>query len=194
MRLVLFGPPGAGKGTQATRIAAAWGVPHVSTGAMLRDAVSGGTALGTRVKDVMDRGLLVSDDLIGEVVEQRLRQPDARRGFLLDGFPRTPRQVEILDRILSGLGATLDRVVLLEVPERVVLQRLAGRAAAGDGGTVRADDNEDTIRERMRVYRAQTEPVADIYRRRGILAEIDGTGTIDEVFAAVASELKGQRA
>lgn len=188
MRLALFGPPGAGKGTQAARIAAAWGIPHISTGEMLRAAVRSGSELGQRVQKVIEAGQLVSDELIAEVVAGRLGESDARAGFLLDGFPRTPRQVELLDRILEGAGP-MDRVILLDVPDEVVEGRLLGRAETGDGGQKRADDNLETIRKRLAVYKAETAPVAEIYERRGTLARIDGTGTIEEVFARVAQLL-----
>jgi adenylate kinase len=190
MNLVLFGPPGAGKGTQAKRISAAWGIPHVSTGDMLRSAVQSGTELGHQVKEILERGHLVSDALVGEVVGARLRTADMAKGFLLDGFPRTVTQIEILDRALNDLGRKLDRVISLEVPEKVTVSRLLSRATAGDSGAVRADDNESVIRERLVVYRQQTAPVADVYRRQGILAEIDGTGTIDEVFSRIAHVLQ----
>lgn len=185
MRLVLFGPPGAGKGTQAARISERLGVPHVSTGDMLRSAVASGTELGQRVKSVLDAGELVPDQLMAETVEARLEQPDAASGFLLDGFPRTEAQVEMLDDTLERLGKPLDRVVMLEVPEEEVVQRLLGRAQQ-EG---RADDNEETIRQRLTVYWSQTAPVADIYRQRSVLAEIDGTGSVDEVFGRVMAAL-----
>lgn len=189
MRLALFGPPGAGKGTQAAKIVAAWGIPHISTGDMLRAAIRSGSELGTRVKGVIDAGQLVPDDLIAEVVADRLAAADCRTGFLLDGFPRTPRQVELLDRILGP--APLDRVVLLEVPDQVVTERLLGRAVKGDGGVQRADDNLDTIRKRLQVYLAETLPVAEIYERRGTLARVDGLGTVDDVFARIAGLFGG---
>lgn len=186
MRIVLFGPPGAGKGTQATRISEALGVPHVSTGDMLRAAVASGSELGERVKAVLESGRLVSDELIGETVQARLAAEDASRGFLLDGFPRTVAQIEILDRILDGSGRKIDKVVMLEASEDVVVERLLGRAAK-EG---RSDDNEQTIRERLRVYHDQTAPVADVYRQRSVLVEVDGIGTIDEVFSRVMDKLK----
>lgn len=188
MRLALFGPPGAGKGTQAAKIVAALGVPHVSTGDMLRTEVRSGSELGQRVRVVIEAGQLVSDELISEVVANRLTQPDCRNGFLLDGYPRTPRQVELLDRILDSRGV-LDRVVLLDVPDTIVEERLLGRAQTGDGGQKRADDNIETIRRRLRVYRDETMPVAQIYERRGLLARVDGTGTVEQVFARVADLL-----
>jgi adenylate kinase len=186
MRLALFGPPGAGKGTQAARIVAAWGIPHVSTGDMLRAAVRSGSELGERVRVTMESGRLVSDELIAEVVAERLARPDARNGFLLDGFPRTPRQVELLDRILEP-ARQLDRVILLDVPDGVVEERLLGRAVKGDAGHVRADDNIETIRKRLTVYKDETMPVAALYEQRRVLARVDGTGTEDQVFARIAN-------
>lgn len=192
MRIVLFGPPGAGKGTQAQRIAAAYGIPHISTGDMLRQAVATATPLGRQVEEILERGHLVPDDLIGAVIAERIAQPDAAAGFLLDGFPRTVPQVAILERALGG--KRLDRVVMLVVPDAVVEARILGRAQSGEGGAVRADDRIETIRERLRVYKQQTEPVAEVYRRQGLLAEVDGTGTIDEVFGLVTGLLGGTRA
>ena len=186
MRLVIFGPPGAGKGTQAQRIAAEWGIPHISTGDMLREAVASGSELGRKVREILDRGHLVSDEMIGDLMAERLAQPDARKGFLLDGFPRTAAQAGMLDGLVHHAGAPLDRVIMLEVPDDVLLERLLRRA----GVEGRADDNEATIRERLRVYREQTAPVAGLYEQQGLLARIDGTGTIDAVFGRVSALLK----
>lgn len=191
MRIVLFGPPGAGKGTQAQRIAAAYGIPHVSTGDMLRQAVAAGTPLGMQVKEILERGHLVPDELIGAVIAERIAQPDAAAGFLLDGFPRTVPQVAILERALGD--ERLDRVIMLVVPDAVVEARILGRAQASADGATRADDRIETIRERLRVYKQQTEPVAEVYRKQGLLAEVDGTGTIDEVFGLVTGLLGGAR-
>jgi adenylate kinase len=192
MRVVLFGPPGAGKGTQAQLICERLGVPHISTGDMLRGAVQSGSELGRRVKSVLDSGRLVSDELVGEVVADRLGQPDAQGGFLLDGFPRTVGQVGILDDALGRHEGRVDLVIRLEVPESVVIERLVGRASTGDQGVQRADDSIDVIRQRMKVYREQTEPVADLYDRRGLLASVDGTGTVEQVFARIDA-LLGER-
>jgi adenylate kinase len=190
MRLVLLGAPGVGKGTQAARVAAAWGVPHISTGGMLREEGASGTELGRRVKPLIERGDLAPDDVIAEVVAARLRRDDARAGFLLDGFPRTARQVELLDRILEG-SPGLDCAVLLEAAEDVLVQRLLGRAVKGDCGRRRADDTLETIRRRIALFREETAPVATMYERRGILARVDGAGTVDEVFDRIAAVLEG---
>jgi adenylate kinase len=188
MRLVLFGPPGAGKGTQAARIAAGWGLPYIGAGEMLREAVRSGSALGRKIEDVLARGELVPDEAITELVAERLRRADAHRGFLLDGYPRTVRQVELLDRILDGAGG-LDRVLLLEVPDQLAEQRLLLRAAKGDGGSQRADDTSETIRRRLAIYRSEAAPVLALYDRRGLVARIDGVGTEDEIFGRITAVL-----
>ncbi len=176
-RIVLLGPPGAGKGTQATAIVEAKGVPHISTGDMLRAAVKAGTPIGKKAKAVMDAGELVSDEIVIGIAEERLGQPDAKRGFLLDGFPRTLAQAEALERLLAKLETPLDRCLALTVDNEAVVQRLLRRAQI----EARADDNEATIRERMRVYDSQTAPLLSFYRSRGRLVEVSGMGTIEEV-------------
>jgi len=176
-RIVLLGPPGAGKGTQASAIVASKGVPHVSTGDMLRAAVKAGTPIGKKAKAVMDAGELVSDEIVIGIAEERLGQPDAKKGFLLDGFPRTLAQAEALERLLARMGTPLDCCLALTVDNEAVVQRLLKRAQI-EG---RADDNEATIRERMRVYDAQTAPLLGFYRGRGRLVEVSGMGTIEEV-------------
>lgn len=177
LRIVLLGPPGAGKGTQATAIVESKVIPHISTGDMLRAAVKAGTPIGKKAKAVMDAGELVSDEIVIGIAEERLGQPDAKKGFLLDGFPRTLAQAESLERLLAKLGTPLDCCLALTVDTDAVVARLQKRAAI-EG---RADDNEATIRERMRVYDAQTAPLLGFYRGRGRLVEVSGMGTIDEV-------------
>lgn len=189
MRLVLLGPPGAGKGTQAARISATWQIPHISTGDMLRAAVASGSELGKKVNEIISKGHLVPDDVIGEVVERRLSEEDARRGFLLDGFPRTLPQVGILDRGLAKQGTSLDRVIFLQLDDETAVTRILGRKEDGNGE--RADDAEETVRERLRVYHTQTAPVANEYGSRGLLAKIDGSRTIDAVFEQIKAALEG---
>ena len=176
-RIVLLGPPGAGKGTQATAIVEAKGIPHVSTGDMLRAAVKAGTPIGRKAKAVMDSGELVGDEIVIGIAEERLGQADAKKGFLLDGFPRTLAQAEALERLLTKLGTSLDCCLALTVDNEAVVARLLKRAKI-EG---RADDNEETIRERMRVYDHQTAPLLSFYRGRGRLIEVSGMGTIEAV-------------
>ena len=175
--LLLLGAPGAGKGTQAVRLAARLGVPHVSTGDLLRAAVAAGTPLGREAKAYMDRGELVPDSVVIGLAAERLSRPDAKTGFVLDGFPRTVAQAEALDTELARLGTKLDRCLALVTDEPALVARLLKRAQL-EG---RSDDNESTIRNRMRVYREQTEPLIAFYRRRRLLREVDGMGTIEEV-------------
>lgn len=181
LRAVLLGAPGSGKGTQAERLSAALGVPCISTGEMLRQAVADGTELGARVKSIMAAGELVADDLMAEVVRERLSRPDAASGFLLDGFPRTPEQARSLDEILSAGGGALDAVLLLEVPEPVLIDRALARR--------RADDEAEVVRERLRVYRRKTEPLVEHYERRGLLRRVDGHRAIEKVTASLLSAL-----
>lgn len=183
MRIVLFGPPGSGKGTQASTLKERLRVPHISTGDLLRAAVRAGTPLGQKVKSVMDAGRLVSDDLMLDLLEERFAQDDARTGFILDGYPRNLAQANALDALLERTGQPLDLAILLEVPHELIISRLAGRAAA-EG---RKDDDPETVRARLKVYAEQTAPVADFYRRRGQLASVDGTGTVEEVQARLLS-------
>ena len=185
LRAVLLGAPGSGKGTQAEFLAAALGVPAISTGAMLRDAVALGSALGRKVEGIMASGALVDDALMAEVVRERLGQSDATRGFLLDGYPRTTGQAATLDSILEERQERLDAVVMLDVPEPV----LVGRAVARQ----RADDREEVVRERLRVYREKTEPLVEHYDRRNLLRRVDGERTVGEVTAAILKML-GKRA
>jgi adenylate kinase len=183
LRAVLLGAPGSGKGTQAERLARALGVPAISTGEMLRQAVARRSELGNRVEGVMASGELVDDGLMAEVVGDRLSQPDAAHGFLLDGYPRTPRQADTLDGLLERSRRQLDVVLLLDVPEEVLVRRALLRR--------RADDTEDVIRERLRVYRQKTEPLVDRYSGRGLLVRVDGDRTIEEVSESLLTALRG---
>jgi len=191
MRLVLLGPPGAGKGTQATRIARRFAVPQLSTGDMLREAVASGSALGTRVKDIMERGDLVPDDVVIAVVADRMDHSDAANGFVLDGFPRTVAQAQALDRELAARGIGLDAVLELEVDEHVLLVRIKGRAeeAGKKGEPVRRDDNPEVFKTRLKAYRARTAPVTEYYRSQGLLHIVDGLQPIDVVTEELAEVL-----
>jgi adenylate kinase len=183
MRLVLLGPPGAGKGTQATRIVDRFCIPQLSTGDMLREAVAEGTTSGLRVKQIMDRGELVPDDVVVSVIANRIDHSDAVNGFILDGFPRTVAQAEALDQALAVRGIKLDAVLELEVDEDALLDRIRGRAeeAANRGEPVRRDDNPEVFKTRLDVYREQTAPVTEYYRSRGLLSIVDGLQPIDVV-------------
>jgi adenylate kinase len=191
MRLVLLGPPGAGKGTQATRIAKRFAVPQLSTGDMLREAVASGTPLGLRAKHIMDRGELVPDEVVIAVVADRIDHADAANGFVLDGFPRTVPQAEALDRELAARGIGLDAVLELEVNEDVLLVRIRGRAeqAANHGQPVRRDDNPEVFKTRLKAYRAETTPVTEYYRSQGLLHVVDGLQPIDVVTDELAAVL-----
>jgi adenylate kinase len=184
-RMLLLGPPGAGKGTQAERLVARLGIPQISTGDMLRAAVKAGTKVGLQAKAFMERGDLVPDAVVIGVAEERLRQPDAAKGFILDGFPRTAAQAEALDALLAKLGTRLERCIALQVDADELVKRLLRRAEI-EG---RSDDNETTIRNRMRVYRDQTQPLIDHYRRLGVVAEVAGDGTMDEVATRIQGAL-----
>lgn len=213
--IVLLGPPGVGKGTQAAHLKEALHLLHLSTGDVLRQAVRNGTPIGLRVKSVMESGALVSDDLVGEVVDAALESGlSSTSGFLLDGFPRTLRQVEILDALLTRRSLGLDHVLLIDAPEAVVLRRLTGRRvcsscsalyhldskpplqasrcdACGSGLAQRPDDRETAVGERLRVYRAETAPVAAVYRERGLLRPIDGSRSPQAVFATILTVVRG---
>jgi len=217
VRLVLMGAPGVGKGTQAAEITRRVGLPHISTGDLLRAAIRDGSPLGRKVAPIVERGDLVPDALIGEVMEERLSHKDAEGGFLLDGFPRTVAQADLLDRILARRGQTLDRVILIEVPEPVIIERIAGRRSCGRCGAVyhvrhnppkvegicdrcgselrqRPDDAEAVIAERLRAYRELTAPLVERYRRAGVLLPVDGRGRPEEVFSRIAAGVPGLRA
>lgn len=184
-RLLIVGPPGAGKGTQAGLIASAYEIPAISTGDIFRDNIKNGTELGRQVQSIVSSGSYVPDSLTNEIVRDRLHQDDAVSGFLLDGYPRTTEQVFELDRILGETGASLDGVVLLVADTDEVVARLLKRAV--DQG--REDDTEDVIRHRQEVYLEQTEPVIAVYRERGLVAEVDGLGSVDEVAVRVKQAL-----
>ncbi|MBP6685928.1 MAG: adenylate kinase [Leucobacter sp.] len=185
-RLLIIGPPGAGKGTQAAKIAEAYEIPAISTGDIFRANIKGGTELGQRVQAIIESGELVPDTLTNEIVQDRLLQEDAAAGFLLDGYPRNVEQVEALDGMLEG--DSLDAVVLLEADTDEVVARLLKRAET-EG---RADDTEDVIRHRQDVYAQQTEPLIELFTKRGILVSVDGLGGIDEVADRISSALSAQ--
>lgn len=185
MRLVLLGAPGSGKGTQASALKTALGVPHVSTGDLLRAAVKAATPLGLKAKAVMEAGQLVSDDIVLGMLEERLAEQDAKAGFILDGYPRNVAQCAALEALLERIGQPLDVAVKLNVPNELIVERIAGRAAA-EG---RKDDSPETVRERLRIYSELTEPVAGYFSDEGKLVVIDGVGELDEVFNRIKAAL-----
>jgi adenylate kinase len=205
MRIVLLGAPGSGKGTQAKKLMADRNIPQISTGDMLREAVAAGTRFGQQAKDIMDAGNLVSDDIMLGIISERLGKPDAQEGFILDGFPRTEKQAHDLEELLDNLGTPLDAAVLMDVDFDILMKRLTGRRTCSLTGKLlniyfssqeeldectnaggeliqREDDNEETISNRLDVYRKQTEPLVDYYRDRERLKTVDADGTIDEVY------------
>jgi adenylate kinase len=185
LNVLLFGPQGSGKGTQAKRIAAAHGIPHVSTGDMFRAAIERETPLGQKVKPILESGELVPDDLTVGLIRERLSEPDARAGFILDGFPRNLAQAEALDTLLDELGRPLTVVLELLVPDEVCRERMTRRAAE-EG---RTDDTPEAIARRLAIYHEETAPLAEYYRAAGKLVGVDGTGTIDEIAARIEDAL-----
>lgn len=213
MNLIFLGPPGAGKGTQAKRVAEKYGIPQISTGDMLREAVAKGTELGKKAKEYMDKGELVPDEVVIGIVKERLQQPDCEKGFILDGFPRTLAQAEALDEMLKELNKKIDAVINIVVPEEEVVKRITNRRTCRNCGAVyhliyappkednkcdkcggelyqRDDDKEETVRERYRVYRENTEPLIDYYRKKGILYDVDGTKDIEGVWKEIEAILE----
>ena len=185
MRLVLLGAPGSGKGTQAAMLRNSLKIPHVSTGDLLRAAVRAGTPLGLKAKAVMDAGDLVSDDIVLGMLEERVAEDDAGEGFILDGYPRNLAQCAALEDLLDRIGQPLDVAIKLDVPNELIVERIAGRAAA-EG---RVDDTPETVRARLRVYAEQTAPVADHFAEIGKLVTVDGVGELDEVFQRIVAAL-----
>ena len=192
MRLILLGPPGAGKGTQADKLVKGYGIVQLSTGDLLRAAVAAGAPVGMRAKAVMDRGELVSDDIVIDIIRDRLARPDTGKGFVLDGFPRTVAQAAALDQLLADLKIPLDAVIELTVDDNALLSRIETRIRENPG-SVRADDNPQTLKKRLAVYHQQTAPVAAYYGKTERLSRVDGMASKEAVAAAIAAVLK-QRA
>lgn len=187
MNIIFFGPPGAGKGTQATVIKEKYQLAHLSTGDMLREAVAAGTEVGLQAKAVMEAGKLVSDTLICEVVADRIEEPDCAKGFILDGFPRTIAQAQALDAMLAGKSKSIDVVLELKVDEEALVARIEKRAA--ETGGARSDDNAETLRKRLAVYREQTAPVLPHYEKQGLVKSIDGMKAVDDVTRQIDTAL-----
>lgn len=213
MRIVLLGPPGAGKGTQAAKIIEEYSVPHISTGDIFRKNLKEGTPLGIKAKEYMDQGLLVPDELVVDLVKDRLLEEDCKDGFMLDGFPRTVLQAESLEEELTRLGQTLNAVININVDAELLFKRLTGRRICKSCGATyhvyfnptkseglcdkcggelyqRDDDQETTVRKRLEVYQDQTQPLIDYYKNKGTLVDIDGVGEIDDVFSRINASLQ----
>jgi len=188
MRLILLGPPGAGKGTQAARLTARHSIPQLSTGDMLRAAIAAGTPVGLMAKAIYDRGDLVPDDVVVEIVSDRIDQEDAQKGFILDGFPRTVAQADALEQLLARKMTRLDAVIELKVDPEVLVQRVAKRAQETPGGP-RSDDSPEKLRHRLDIYHRQTEPLVGFYRSKGLLRTIDGMAPMDAVTGEIESIL-----
>ncbi len=212
MKLILLGPPGAGKGTQAVRLVEHFGIPQISTGDILRKAVKDGTELGTLAKKYMDKGELVPDEVVIGIIRDRLMEPDCQKGYILDGFPRTIAQAEALDEMLEKMGARIDHVVNISVADEEIIKRLTGRRTCPNCGAgyhilfdppkkdgicdkcgtkliQRDDDKEETIRARLEVYRRQTEPLIKYYEAKQLLRTIPGEGSMEEIFNAILKAL-----
>ena len=212
MKIIMLGAPGAGKGTQAKMIAAKYGVPHISTGDIFRANIKNGTELGAKAKEYMDKGLLVPDELVVDLVIDRFKADDCAKGYILDGFPRTIPQAEALDKALSAIGDSVDYAINVEVPDENIIERMSGRrACVGCGATyhivynptkvegkcdtcgadliLRDDDKPETVKKRLDVYHEQTQPLIDYYTKQGVLKTVDGTCALDEVFKAIVEIL-----
>ena len=182
MNIVLFGAPGAGKGAQAERIASLYGMVHLSTGEMLRSAISSGSNVGARAREIIDRGELISDDIIVKIVDARMDESDCVKGVILDGFPRTVAQAEALDEMLAAKGRSLDHVIEIEVDESALFARIANRASERRRtGTARSDDNAETLRRRLAIYHENSAPLLPYYRAKSLLRSVDGMASIEEV-------------
>lgn len=192
MRLIFLGPPGAGKGTQAKRLTDKYGIPQLSTGDMLRAAVSAGTEIGKRAKAVMDAGGLVSDDIVNQIVSERIEAPDCAKGFILDGYPRTVPQAKALAENMHKKNVALDAVIELKVDEEALIRRIENRVAEtiAAGGTVRSDDNPEAFRKRLTEYREKTAPLSQYYSEQGELVTLDGMADVDAVTAAIERVLE----
>jgi len=189
MNLILFGPPGAGKGTQADRLTSKRDWPKLSTGDMLRAAVAAGTEIGRKAKDIMDRGELVSDEIVVGIIADRIEQPDCRNGFILDGFPRNAAQAEALDAMLAEKGLDLDGAIEIRVVDSKLIDRINQRIF--ESAEVRADDNADTLEKRLKVYHKETAPLLPYYEAQGKLRHVDGMQNIDDVASQIENVLKG---
>lgn len=187
MRLVLLGPPGSGKGTQAVMLARRFNIPHISSGELLRQEMAAGSPLGGRAKEFMDRGDLVPDELVIEMMGQRILRPDCSAGFLLDGFPRTLEQAQLLDALLEKHRAPISHVADLDVPEEVIIERIRKRGESGSG---RSDDTVEVAAKRLQVYWAQTAPLSRYYRERGLLRQVNGLGTVEEIQGRLVQALE----
>jgi adenylate kinase len=192
MRLIFLGPPGAGKGTQAKRLTDKYGIPQLSTGDMLRAAVSAGTEIGKRAKAVMDAGGLVSDDIVNQIVSERIEAPDCAKGFILDGYPRTVPQAKALAENMRKKNLALDAVIELKVDEEALIRRIENRVAEtiAAGGTVRSDDNPEAFRKRLTEYREKTAPLSSYYSEQGELVTLDGMAGVDAVTEAIEGVLE----